>query len=291
MPLLRLVGNQSLRRRLLSPLCCLLLLPGLWAEDALDELRGIRDQLRKHVEEMYAADAAKGVVLDVDLHFDHGIGPRQRGMVLHLQRLGERWAPARVSGSDALRRDHLHIDCSALEIDDDTLSGEIVFSWQEQAAIPDDDDETSVEALTGVRTMRQRVAIAVDVISIQRRLRLTLQRFASGQDWVLHFAPEDDGWRFIEEASAPRALSAEGGFDRHISLSRDNSDAAWHLDIQLTNRVQEGRERIFHGYEERGHPRVHSNFYMIEEHIHGVWLRRAAGGKNFLGNASGTISG
>lgn len=249
------------------------------AAEPLAGLEQIRDQLRERCDERFAADAATQAPRAFVFRFDKGVGRKGRPMTLVLQHIGGKWAAPRLTGASVDV-----IDCTALELVDGRLSGTIRFEWSSAAQ---SDGELTTDS--------QRYRIDAQVEPIERRLVLTLHDFLVGKDWQLAYRPTDSGWTFDGDLSIIDEWDSWGPFERDIPDLVPDADGRYQVTISAQRlpgpKSEGGSDRHVEAYDEHGHPVITFDFAIVHDRVGSTWLRRAAGGKHLLGNATDMLSG
>lgn len=247
--------------------------------DPIAGLEQIRDGLRERCDARLAADAATEAPREFVFTFDKGVGRKGRPMTLVLQHIGGQWAAPRLTGASVDR-----IDCSGLELVDGQLNGTIRFDWVSAAQEGGELESAS-----------QSYRVDARVAQIERRLVLTLHDFLAGKDWQLAYRPTDTGWTFDRDLALIDEWETWGPFERDIPDLVPDADGNHAVTItarRLPDPKTEGKaDRHVEAYDENGHPVITFAFTIVHGRVGSTWLRRAAGGKHMLGNATDVLSG
>jgi outer membrane protein assembly factor BamB len=254
------------------------------ANEAVNELSRIRDNLRAKLETRLGSDVAADQPRDWLLTVDQGA--KKPALTMTLMQRGDHWSVANVSGLGS----NQELDSavfSNVRRNDTRLTGQLKLAWRSGSA-------NDQEAASDAEISRLVYELDLAVKPVDKRLVLRFHRFQGGQDWVLVYRRDGDQWVYEKPLQAPRGFegpdpNAPVAYKTEAGPLKAGMDGAFRLEIRLPYVGKE--ESVRTTYANGREPVVTVQGRMIETAIDSTWQLKSQGGKHLLGTGQDLFTG
>jgi outer membrane protein assembly factor BamB len=244
------------------------------ADDPIQILTAQRDALRQALTGRFAADEQASPGIDLGLKLDRGIG-RRGGMTVQLHQIGGAWSVSDVEGLDD-RTTLQGIDLAGLKRINDTVTGDLVFTWVPTGA----EDDPAPQS--------QTYGLDLTITPVEERLVLTCRNMIGG-DLTLRFRREGAKWVEEHAPQKPVLVHEWGDFEMAVDDLAPDAEGRFHGRVEFACRSSSKPESIAMYNTQK--PVIAWAGQLVGGRVSASYQLTAPGGKHLFGSRTEALTG